>query len=388
MTNRSDHLPPLDYFFFAGEPSGDLHGAALIKNIKKRDPSKTFYGVGGNHMRAENMECFLCTEDFSVMGFFDLIPFLPKLIKAFFRVKKEIIRRNPKCVVLIDYAEFNLIMAKRLRKSGYRGKIVQYISPSVWAWRRDRIYPMAKNLNLLMTILPFEPDYYKETSLTAVYVGNPLVAKVSKYKPKEIAIPKDRTICSLYPGSRSKEIKRNFPYMLRAAENLLNDDTNLFFPISVSLEKHREEIKKQLSNSSLIEGVHYTLFPHEQAYEWMGKSDFAIAKCGTIILELALHNVPTCVIFAIPARDRILGQYVLRIKEPKYFSLPNIIAQKRIFPEFLGHYLTDGTLFEGAKQFLNAKARSNCRDNLKSVKKLLGAKDASAEGAKHLLEIL
>ncbi|MCB1108682.1 MAG: lipid-A-disaccharide synthase [Chlamydiia bacterium] len=317
-----------DIFIFAGERSGDLHGAHLICDLLKKLPDLKISGVAGPKMRDTAIECLIRTEHFETMGFTDIIPALPRLVKLFRLVKKAIIACNPKLVVLIDYAEFNMRMAKALRKSGYTGKIVQYISPTVWAWRKNRIHTMAKCLDHVFCILPFEPACFQNTTLSASYIGHPLITqhRQAHYDPKwRKKFP--QPILALFPGSRLKEIKRNLPIQIAAAQKLAN--THDLQPIiSCSHAKFLRPILK-------LNKADFPIVDMRHTHNLMKDASFALATSGTVTLELALYGVPTCVNFAISRFDQFIAQNILKINLPHY-ALPNIIAGTTIYPEFYG----------------------------------------------------
>ena len=184
-------------FIFAGEVSGDSHGASLVKALKEKKPNIVITGVAGPKLRKEGITGPLVMENFEVMGFTDVILSLPRLIKQFYVTRNYILKENPDAVILIDYPGFNLRMAKALREKKYQGKIIQYISPSVWAWGSHRIIQMEKTLDLLMTIYPFEGAFFSHTSLKVNYVGSPVKEQLSHYKYNDhwqdlLNIPKDK----------------------------------------------------------------------------------------------------------------------------------------------------------------------------------------------------
>ena len=194
-------------FIFSGEPSGDLHGSHLVHALRKQLPSILIEGVPGPKMRAQGVISILQMEDFEVMGFSDVICHLPKLARQFYQLRNHILSTRPKGVVLIDYPGFNLRMAAALRKKGYQGKIIQYVSPSVWAWGKHRIEMMANTLDILLTIYPFENQYFQGSSLNVEYVGNPLYEYIKTYHydeqwKKKLNLAETNNLIALFPGSR------------------------------------------------------------------------------------------------------------------------------------------------------------------------------------------
>ncbi len=313
---------PIDLFLLAGEPSGDLQGAALIEELLSLDPTLRIAAVAGPRMRKFPIECIEPMESLEVMGFIDVVKALPHIAKLFFSLRKKILALQPKAFVGIDYPGFNLRMHASLRKKGYKGKQIHYICPTVWAWKKGRIAKMEQSLDLLLTILPFEPNCFKHTSLRTEYVGHPLTLPISKAQldptfRDRFGFGKADKILALFPGSRKVEIERNLPLMLKTAEKLQAQDSHLRIAISKN-------------------------FPPEETYHLMQNAHLALAKSGTVTLELALHKTPTVVQYAIKPLDLFLAKKIFRIDLP-YYSLPNIILQKEVFPELFGPFLTEET---------------------------------------------
>jgi len=385
--------PSPHLFLFAGEKSGDLHGAPLLAALQKLLPETKFSGVAGPEMRKFPIEPVLRMEDFEVMGFTDVIYSLPKLWKQFYVVRDHIIQKNPDGVVLIDYPGFNLRLAKALRKQGYKGKIIQYISPTVWAHGKGRIDTMCAHLDLLMTIYPFEQVCYEDTPLKVQYVGNPLQEYIKHYQyqenwKNELGIPEDASILSLFPGSRESEIVRNFPVQLEAAEMLLNQFSDHILAISCSSSEHKTVIEKLLRKSSLSINKNVFFVPRKFNYELMRDSRTAIAKSGTVTLELALHRCPTVVTYKLTALNRFIATYILKLNL-SHFCIVNILAGKEVFPELIAHRPTAKNLYEHLCQLIQeGQKRSECIINCNEVSRMLSSSNASQLAAQAVVEAL
>lgn len=311
-----------DLFVFAGEMSGDLHGHDLLQSMPKLSVS----AVAGPKMRTlEHVECVIEMEQFQVMGFTDILGALPRLYRLYRRVKHIILQKNPQVVVLIDYAEFNLHLAKGLRKAGFNGKIIQYICPTVWAWRKNRIPLMEKNLDALLTLFPFEPKYFKH--LDAKFVGHPL-------SKKRRFTPPNGHFLSLFPGSRTTEIKRNLPMQYRVAKQ-----TGMEIAVSSAHPKF-EPLIKELAPSAAF-------YPDKDFL--ISQTKCALATSGTICLELALNLIPTVCNFAIKPLDLFIATKIFKIHLPHY-CIVNIIAGKTLFPEYYGPNMTETLLLDGLKK--------------------------------------
>jgi lipid-A-disaccharide synthase len=315
-------------------------------------------------------------ENLQVMGFIDVITALPHLMKQFYAIRNQILKLNPKAVVCIDYPGFNLRLQKHLRKKGYKGKIIHYVCPTVWAWKKNRVYTMEKNLDRLFVFFPFEPACFAHTKLPVQFVGHPLAAPIAAFKPQGKYQGK---ILSIFPGSRQKEIERNLPLQLRIAEKLKSEDPELKIIISLAHANFEPQIRS-FGN--------YVLAPPEDHYELMSASHMALATSGTVTLELALHRIPTVVTFAIRKLDCWLAQKIFRINLP-FYALPNIVLSKQVFPELFGPNLTEDRLeFWARKMWMDEESRKLCFEGCLEIRKSLGIKDASQETAQAIMREL
>lgn len=356
-----------DIFMVAGEVSGDMLGGSLIESLLERRKDLDIVGIGGPNMRSSGLFPTIPMEELQVMGFIDVIRHLPRLIKIFRSTVNTIVSLNPKVVVTIDYPGFNLRLARSLVKKGYKGKICHVVCPSVWAWGKKRITTLAKYHDLLLTLLPFEKELFQHTPLHVEYIGHPLVHQVA-YEPAP-----EENLVALFPGSRSHEIERNLPYFLRLIPKL---DPKLTFVISLSQEKYRPLIQKYAKNYFPL------LSPAEMR---LRKPMFALAKCGTIALELALKGIPSVITYKVSPLDAAIAKWIFQIDLP-YYSLPNLILNKPLFPELIGPALTDKNLFEATSQLLEPERLRTCHLGCQKVRKMLVSEnDPAALIITHLL---
>jgi lipid-A-disaccharide synthase len=374
-----------DLFIFAGEVSGDLHGEKLLKELYAANPNLKVRGVGGPKMRAVGMDCIIPMEEFQVMGFIDVLSSLPKLVKKFKIIKNDILKHPPKGVVTIDYPGFNLRLARALHQKDSPAKRVHYICPTVWAWGKRRIPKMERSLDQLLTILPFEPDLFSKHLLNTTYVGHPLITRINnhQYDPQwnqSYGIENEQQILSIYPGSREKELLRNFPMQMKAAKQIQKNHPDLQIAVSCSNDTFLPFLKKVAGDHLIIR--------QEHSYELMRASQLAIATSGTVTLELALHHIPTVVTFAINPLDVFLAQKIFRIKLP-HFALPNILYNGELFPELFGPNLTEEALYKRGNDFMLSECkRIECIEGCKRLKHQLGKQDASKEAARVILELV
>lgn len=378
-------------FVFAGEPSGDMHGGNLAREILNIAPNIRIEGVAGPKMRAQGVTGPLTMEDFAVMGVSDVVRSLPRLIRQFYQVRDAILKAEPEAAVLIDYADFNLRMAKALRKHGYKGKIIQYISPSVWAWGKHRIGEMAATLDLLLTIYPFELDYFTKTSLDVKYVGSPVKEQVCGYKYNNnwkdvLSIPHSQPLVALFPGSRKNEIDRNLPIILAAAAKLSRKYPEAIFGISCFNENARTFINNAISGFPEFKG-NIELIPKEYTYELMRDSRCAVAKSGTVTLELALHQCPSVAVYKTSQINRWYAKYIMKAILP-YYCIVNILAGKEIFPELIKSGLNaDGLYRLLDNMYSDSPERKKCIHACQALTSSLGTKNTSASAADAILRL-
>ncbi|MCC6127735.1 MAG: lipid-A-disaccharide synthase [Chlamydiae bacterium] len=374
-----------DLFILAAEPSADLQGAHLIEELLRQKSDLKISALAGPRMRDLPIASWAKMETLQVMGFWDVFLALPRIAQQFFQLRDHLLKLNPKAIVCIDYPGFNLRLEKALRKRGYKGKLIHYICPSVWAWGKKRIYSMEKNLDLLLSIFPFEKSCFSQTKLPVEYVGHPLVEAIKTRTPspsfRQMYSLAGGPILGLFPGSRKTEIEKNLPLQLQAAKKLLEIEPTLQIAISVSSKDREAQVWS-------LAGLKAVCIPPEHNYDLMASCHLALATSGTVTLELALHKVPTIVMYAIKPLDLFLAQKIFRINLP-FYCITNIIANQRIYPELFGPHLTPETLFEAASQMLSSfSSRLACQKGCEKVQELLGSAPASRLAAKKILQLI
>lgn len=369
-----------DIFLFAGEPSGDLHGEALLRNLYACKKNLKVCGVAGPRMRSIGIDTILPMEEFQVMGFVDVFLALPKLIRHFYHIADFLLKTQPKVALFIDYPGFNLRMERYLKKKGFTGKIVHYICPSVWAWGKQRIPSMEQTLDLLLTIFPFEKQYFSP-KLPVSYVGHPLVERIHSYSYSPLPFPPSKQIVALFPGSRKKELSLNFPVYLQAVKKILSSRTDIVFAISLSQQAFLPLLEKHLHNEGLSIKENILLIPPERTYDLMKQAHFAIAKSGTVTLELALHHVPTIVTYGIAPLDLFIAQHLLRISLP-FYCIVNIAAGKEVFKELIGPHLTlSNLLLEWSRLSENQANQERCKQECLHLEQSFGREKAAEKAA-------
>jgi lipid-A-disaccharide synthase len=322
-------------FILAGEKSGDLHGAHFIQALRQMTGTVSIFAVAGPLMRAQGVQVILPMEEFELMGFTAIAMALPKIFKQLKIVTEAIFEHKIESVLLIDYPGFNLRLAKKLRKRGYKGQIIQYISPTFWAWGASRKQTMIDTLDRLLTIYPFEANHFLGTPLKATYVGHPVFDAVASHKmdpkwAKKCGIDETIPIISIFPGSRDVEIRRNLPLQLEALSYFKGENVQ----IAVSLSDEKIALPPDVKR-----------VPRQYTYELMQASRASLAKSGTVTLELALHNCPTVVSYEMSPLNRFIAKYFLKLDLP-FYSTANIVLGERVFPEFIEKKTTPKGLYE------------------------------------------
>lgn len=326
-----------DIFVVTGEKSGDEQAARLFKGLTHY----TIEGVTGPHLRALQVMQFLPMEDLQVMGFFDVLIHLPRILSIMRKITHRILNTNPRIVCLIDYPGMNLRLAARLKKRGFQGKIIQIGCPTVWAWGKRRVPKMETVLDLLLTFFPFEPTYFNPGKLTAKFIGHPLA------NCQQPLLPLLKSGVALFPGSRKKEIERNLPIQLAVIKKISQNHPNQHFLISISQETFYPLYEKLIREARLPPSLSYKLIA--SSHEIIHSCEYAIAKSGTITLELALAKVPTVVMYAVSKKDIFLATKIFRIKLSHY-CIVNILLQKTVFPEFIGPHCTSDNIYNASEQ--------------------------------------
>ena len=358
-------------FFSAGETSGDVHGASLAREIKKISPSTELIGFGGNLMEAAGVKLVRNFKDYNVMGVVEVIKNLRRILKLLDDLTETIREEKPDLLVLIDYPDFNWRLAKRAKKLGV--KILSYIPPSAWAWRKGRAKDCAAIADVFIAIFPFELPVYQQAGAKIFFLGNPLVDTVkptmSKVAGRKFFGVKDsEQVILLMPGSRRQEIKLLLPPMLETAKIL--SDKKFFLPVADGVE--------QLIDTA---GLDIKLVNSARRYDLMQIADAAIATSGTVVLEAALLNLPCVVLYKMAPLNFLIGKLLVDIK---FFSLPNILAGEKILTELLQDEVTPENISSEVSKLLNN--RESVVKKLQAACNKLGKPGAASRVAQKILD--
>jgi lipid-A-disaccharide synthase len=320
---RREQGQSCDIAIIAGEVSGDLLGSATAKALLDKQPSLHLAGVAGPAMRNSGVVPWLRSEAFEAMGLIDVIKKAPSLFLSIRTLIRTIIRRNPSVVLFIDQPSLSIAIAKRLKAKKFPGKLIQIVAPTVWAYRSERSDTVADLFDHIMPLYRFEKDFFHH-KLPTTWIGHPACSLLARTSNDDCP----KTALALFPGSRPGEIRRNLSLQLRAANLLLVDHPGISISIS-SCGSSRQLIEK--TARSLLD-VPFEIVDFSDRYALMDRSLAAIAKSGTVTLELALMKIPTVCCYEVGWLTRWWAKAVLRLR-PRFFALPNILTGQEAFPE-------------------------------------------------------
>lgn len=371
---------PLKIMICAGEVSGDMHAAALMRALRAAvDRPIVFRGFGGDAMRAEGAELFYHTDRIALIGITPVLRNLPFLLGMIRHMKHEIRIWQPDIVLTVDYPGMNLRLARFAHDRGI--KTVHYICPQVWAWRRGRIPKLARILDLLLCILPFEPALFKQTSLDARFTGHPLVDRAAETRAAPpVALPWNGTHrIALLPGSRASEITRILPRLLAAAtllEERLEGDCSFIIPAPTPAMR---ELGEAVAVRARTRPARLT-FVDGQARHVMLQAHAAAVTSGTATLEACLMRCPTVLVYIASRVTYWIGRWL--IKGVKHLGLANIIAGREVMPELIQDAFTPQRLADQLQRYLtDTDARAQTLTALDETNALLGTGDASTRAA-------
>ncbi|MFA6596509.1 MAG: lipid-A-disaccharide synthase [Ignavibacteriaceae bacterium] len=364
----------------AGESSGDLHGAALIKAMKAIDPSLSFYGIGGDEMKSEGMQLLYHINKMAFLGFVEVIKHLPFIKKVQTDVLKLVEEKDIQTCVLIDYPGFNLSIAKKL--NAMERKIIYYISPQIWAWGKHRIHKIKKLVNKMLVLFPFEETFYKKAGVDATFVGHPLIERINNYSLIERNdfflqnnLDMQKEILLVLPGSRIQEVAKIFPSVIEGAVAVARK-----FNLQVVVGCSSNIDEKTFKNVS--DEKEYRVIKNK-SYELFKYAKLGIIKSGTSTLEAALFGLPMVIVYKTNALTYLIGKRLITLQN---IGLANIIGGETIVPELIQDAVNTKNILNECSNFLSDKALyQTISDKLKNLKNVLGTKDASKTAAQIIL---
>ena len=366
----------------AGEASGDIHAAAVTAAIKKIDSSAEVFGMGGDALRNAGGEVLFDIKDHGVMGFVEVLKKLPDLFKLRDDFEKVMDERKPDCLITVDYPGFNMKLAKLAHDKGI--PVVSYIAPSAWAWHKSRAKKVAKIVDKVACIFPFEYDVYKEAGAPVEFVGHPLVDIVKPKMSQEEAMAfagkeEGKKLILLMPGSRLMEIEKMLPTLLEAAKLIKKQLPEVSFVMpragTIPISLLEEKIKASGLEVKITEGNNYDLF---------SVADLALATSGTVTLEAALCGLGSVIVYKTNPVTYFIAKLVVNIP---HIGLPNIVAAKSVLPELIQNDFTPAKVAQEALVLLESERNAKMKEDLAYVKERLGKPGAVGRVAELVLKI-
>ncbi len=344
---------PKQIMMVAGEQSGDMLGAGLIQQLKVRYPNCEFVGIGGERMQAAGLHSYYPLDRLSVMGFIEPLKRLPELLGILSNLKKRMQQQSPDIFIGIDSPDFNLKLEKAAKHLGILS--VHYVSPSVWAWRQGRIKNIKKCVDLMLTILPFEAEFYRQHEVEVCFVGHPLADEFSMDPDSvgarlELGLDASAKICALMPGSRQSEIRFLLPLMLDSAKILREEFPELTFVLPAANSERRKEIDAVFEDES-IDYIHVI---DGQSHAAMRAANFVIMASGTTTLEAMLLKRPMVITYKWPW---LTWQLLSRLVCVPWVGLPNLLAGEEVAPELLQDRATSAQIVEHARPLMTQSER-------------------------------
>src|SRR5712691_3102822 len=377
----------------AGEASGDLHASEVVRELKRLDPSLQTFGIGGDLLAREGMHILRHAREMGIVGLFNVLRHLRMFKAALKEMTETIAREKPDAVMLVDYPDFNLRLAKRCKAMGLR--VIYYISPQVWAWRRGRVKQIARVVDRLLVIFPFEEDFYRQHNVPVTYVGHPLIDEMAgerPSRPQSSGVSPDDSKAgardarplragrplsvALLPGSRRHEVRALLPPMLDAVSILKSEREVDAFIIQAPTISSAELLAVMQEAHGFIRIV-----PHDRG-EALAGADIALSSSGTATLECAIVGVPVIVMYRLSSPTHWLAQRLVKLS---HFSLVNIVAGKNVVPELLQEEVNGERIASEVRKLLDLSERTRVRGELAAVTEKLGQPGASRRAAEAIM---
>ena len=368
----------MKYYIIAGEASGDLHASNLVAEIKKKDKKAEFRGCGGDLMKAQGVDLLKHYRTMAYMGFVEVAVNLRKVLGNISLCKKDIVDYQPDIVILVDYPGFNLRIADFAHKKGF--KVVYYISPQIWAWKRRRVHKIKRSVDKMLVILPFEEEFYKRYGVDVTFVGNPLLDELAKVGTgnrsiflRRNSLGERREIIALLPGSRRQEVKRTLPVMIKVASHFRDYQ----FVVAGVSSLDRSLYKDIMGQSDVF-------FVENQTYELLQNSSAALVTSGTATLETALFSIPEVVCYKATNFSYRLAKWMIKVR---FISLVNLIMDREVVKELIQGDLNEDNLVKELDQLLhNGKRQHRMLEDYEELKDKLGNVGASGKAATLIYE--
>lgn len=384
MSAFSGTLESTDVLLVAGEPSGDLHGATLARALATLSPGLRLSGMGGPRMAAAGVRLVQGIERVAVVGVTEILTRLPALLRALWNLERRLRETRPRVLVLIDFPDFNLRLARRARVLGI--PVVYYVAPQVWAWRRGRVRAIARDVSRVLAVFPFEVGLYQEAGIPVEFVGHPLLdvlPPLERESARRGLAEGDQSLIGLLPGSRREEIRRHLPLLLEAAVAIVRRFPQARFALPLAPTTDPVSVRTAAQTVAGTGGIQVSVLPGE-AYRVMAAADLLLVASGTATLEAACYGTPMVVVYRLSMLSYAVGRVLVR--GVSHISLPNIIAGYGAVPELIQGHATAASVARAALALLDdGVARAAQRAVLLEVRSRLGHAGAGERAARAVL---
>jgi len=373
----------------AGDASGDLHAGAFVQALRRRVPDLRVIGIGGAELEKVGAELVVHQRELAVGGLVEVLASLRRIVAAWRRLSRALVREHPDLVVLVDSPDFNIPFARRVRRRGI--PILYYVSPQVWAWRRWRIGKIARRVDRMAVIFPFEPDVYAGTSLPVDFVGHPLVERLAPCSDADrvdaraaLGLDAERPLVLLLPGSRRNELRYNLRLYLDVARQLHLRDPSLAFALALAPSLDRGEVQARLAEDELPSLLRLDVLQGD-THAAMRAADVAVAMPGTATVELALLGTPAAVVGVANPVSVFVAR---RLGSVSQYAMPNLIAGRPVMPEFVQEDADPERIAEALRALLGGVAREAQQADLREVRRLLGEGGAAGRASAIAAEMI
>ena len=372
----------------AGEASGDLYAAGLVEALRRRNPALEFFGCAGQRMQRAGVRAVVDARSIAVVGLVEVVTHIPRIYREYRKLIHAAEMERPDIAILTDSPDFHLRLARRLKHLGI--PVIYLVAPQVWAWRKGRLPAMRQNIDQLLCIFPFEPDFFAPHGIDARYIGHPLTRLVKPSAGREelrrrFGIPDECLVVALLPGSRKGEIERHLPILIEAVRKIQQASQRLALRFILAVPYGNllgSNFKERISEASIqvVEG---------QTWDVLACAEVALAASGTVTIEATLVGTPMVTFYRVNKLSWLMGRFLVKVP---FYSMVNLVAGRRIVPELMQNDMTPARLASEALTLLgDESARNSMRGELQLVaRKLAGPQDpldvAAALVEKHLKE--
>jgi lipid-A-disaccharide synthase len=369
----------------AGEASGDLHGGMLCRALRELSPGLQLTGMGGGHMAAAGMDVIVDPTGHATVGTSEAVGRVPALYRAYRAMGRRLVADRPRALVLIDFPEFNLRLARRARRAGV--PVVYFIPPQLWAWRAGRVRQMARRVKRVLAIFPFEPPLYERAGVPVTFVGHPLLDVLPLDLTRDdarrrLGVDPDHALIGLLPGSRPGEIERLLPPMLDAARRLAAADGRRRFVLGLAATVAREQVATIMTSGG--PGLPPIELVSRRTYEVMTAADTLLITSGTATLEAALLGAPMVICYRVSRLTELMARALTRVR---WIGLPNLVSGRTVVPELIQGEVTGTRLAREAARLLDDPVAATAqRAAFKDLRARLGEPGVGLRAARAVLE--